>query len=58
VHDITKKKTWITSFLFEEFLPLFVRSIVNGISQSNQHILILDENRSHVTLEMSNQTKH
>jgi hypothetical protein len=44
-------KVWMTSFLFKEFLSLFKRSLLGGISQFNWHLLILDGHGSHVTLE-------
>jgi hypothetical protein len=44
-------QAWMTSFLFKEFLSLFKRSLLSGISQSNWHLLILDVHGSHVTLK-------
>jgi hypothetical protein len=44
-------QAWMTSFLFKEFLSLFKRSLLSGISQSNWHLLILNGRGSHVTLE-------
>jgi hypothetical protein len=35
-----QKKAWMTSKMFKEFLSLFKRSILRGISQSNCHLLI------------------
>jgi hypothetical protein len=49
-------KAWMTSFLFKEFLSLFKRSLLGGISQSNWHLLFLDGHGSHVTLEAIAQT--
>lgn len=42
------KRTWTKSFLFKEFLSFFKRFIPGGISQTNIHLLILDEHGSHV----------
>jgi hypothetical protein len=41
----------MTSFLFKGFLSFFKKSIPCEISQSNQHLLILNGHGSHVTLE-------
>jgi len=47
-----QRKAWmITSFLFKGFLSFFKRSILGGIFQSNQHLLILDGHGSHVIVE-------
>jgi hypothetical protein len=45
------KKTWMTSFLFKEFLSFSKRSVLRGISFTNRHLLILDGHHNHVTLE-------
>jgi len=50
-----QKKTWMTSFLFNEFLNFFTRSVLGGISLTNNHFLILDEHDNHVTLEVIKQ---
>ncbi len=42
---------WMTTFLFKEFFSFFKKSILGGISQTNQHLLILDGHGSHVSLE-------
>ncbi len=46
-----QKKVWMTTFLFKEFLSFFKKFILGGISQTNQHLLILDGHGSHVSLE-------
>jgi hypothetical protein len=46
-----QKKTWMTSFLFKEFLSFSKRFIPRGFSLTNRHLLILDEHSNHVTLE-------
>jgi hypothetical protein len=46
----------ITS-LFKELLYFFKRSIPNGISLTNRHLLILDGHGSHVTFETIEQAK-
>jgi hypothetical protein len=50
-------KAWITFFLFKEFLSFFKKSVLNEISQSNWHLLILDKHGSHVMLEVIAQAK-
>jgi hypothetical protein len=50
-------KTWMTSFLFKEFLSFFKRSILGGISPNNHHLLILDGHGSHVNLEVIKQVQ-
>jgi hypothetical protein len=52
-----KTKTWMTNFLFKEFLSFFKRSIINGISPSNHHLLILNGHGSHVNLEIIEQVQ-
>jgi hypothetical protein len=37
-----QKRTWMTTFPFKEFLSLFNKSILGGMSLSNQYLLILD----------------
>jgi hypothetical protein len=44
------KKAWMTTFLFKEFLSFFKRSILGGVSFTN-NLLILNGHGSHVTLE-------
>jgi hypothetical protein len=44
-------KTWMTSFLFKEFMSFFKRLVLGGISPSNRHLLALDGHGSHVNLE-------
>ncbi len=44
-------KKWTTCFLFKEFLSFFMKSIPNGISPFNCHLLALEGHGSHVTLE-------
>jgi hypothetical protein len=46
-----RKKTWMTCYLFKQFVFFFIRSILGGLSQHNKHLLILDGHGSHVTLE-------
>ncbi len=41
----------MTFFLFKEFMSLFKRLNLNGISQFYQHFLVLDGHGSHVMLE-------
>jgi hypothetical protein len=41
----------MTCFLFKEFLSFFMKSIPNGISPFNCHLLTLEGHGSHVTLE-------
>jgi hypothetical protein len=43
-------KTWMTIFLFKEFLSFFKRSILGGIFPNNHHLLILDGHGPHVNL--------
>jgi len=50
-------KTWMTSFLFKDFLSFFKRSIPSGISPSNHHLLILDGHGSHVSLKAIEQAQ-
>jgi hypothetical protein len=38
-------------YLFKKFISFFKRSILNGIFQFNQHLLILDGDGCHVTIE-------
>jgi hypothetical protein len=49
---VVQKKTWMTCFLFKEFLSFCIKFVPNGISQSNHHLLILDGHGSNVTLEV------
>ncbi len=51
------KKTWMTTFMFKEFMYYFNKSILGGLSFNNQHLLILDGHGSHVTLETIEQAK-
>jgi len=41
----------MTSFLLKELLTFFNKFILNGMSFTNQHLLVLDGHGSHVTLE-------
>jgi hypothetical protein len=41
----------MTLFLSKEFLSLFKRSVLGGISLTNMHLLILDGHGSYVILE-------
>jgi hypothetical protein len=51
MHGNLQRKAWmITSFLFKKFLSFFKRSILGGIFQYNQHLLILDGHGSHVII--------
>ncbi len=45
------------TFLFKGFLSFFKNLIPCGISQSNKHLLILDNQGSHVTLEAIGQAQ-
>jgi hypothetical protein len=49
---VVQTKTWMTSFLFKEFLSFFKRSVLGGIFPNNHHLLALDGHGSHVTLEV------
>jgi len=51
-----QSKASMTTFLFKEFLSFFKRSIPNGISLINKHLLIFDDHGSHVTLEAIEQS--
>jgi hypothetical protein len=46
-----KRKSYMIIYLFKEFLSFFKRSILNSIFQFNQHLLILDGDGCHVTIE-------
>jgi IS4 transposase len=46
-----QKRAWMSSFLFKKFLTFFNKLVPSGMSITNQHLLILDGNASHVTLE-------
>jgi hypothetical protein len=46
-----QKNTWMTTFLFKKSMVFFNKSIPNGVSLNNQHLLILDGHGSYVTLE-------
>jgi hypothetical protein len=48
---VVHTKTWMTSFLFKEFLSFFKKLVPNGIFPNNYHLLILDGHGSHVSLE-------
>jgi hypothetical protein len=39
---VVHTKTWMTSFLFKEFLSFFKKLVPGGISPSNYHLLPLD----------------
>ena len=45
---------WMTRWLFESWISHFLECLKNGpgIDHSNRHLLILDGNNSHVTLEV------
>jgi hypothetical protein len=45
------------SFLFNNFLSFFTKSIHKGIFQTNRHILILNEHGSHVTVKVIKQAQ-
>lgn len=44
-------KTWMTNFLFKEFLFFFKRLVLNGISLTNKQLFILNGHGSHVALK-------
>jgi hypothetical protein len=46
-----QKRNWMTSFLFKEFLTFFKKSILGGVSLTNQHLLVLDGHGNHVALK-------
>jgi hypothetical protein len=48
---VMQKKVRMNFFLFKEFLAFFKKSIPNGMSFTNQHLLILNGHGNHVTLE-------
>jgi hypothetical protein len=48
---VMQTKTWMTTFLFKEFLSFLKRTIPRGIFPSNQHLLVLNMHGSHVRLE-------
>jgi len=52
-----QKKAWMIAFLFKEFLFLFKRSILNGVSLTNRHLLIINGHGNHVTLEAIERAK-
>ncbi len=54
---VVETKAWMTSFLFEEFLSFFKRSIPGGSSPSNHRLLILNGHGSHVSLEAIRQVQ-
>jgi hypothetical protein len=41
----------MTSFFFKEFFSFFKDFVLSGIFQTNRHLLILDDHKSHVTLQ-------
>jgi hypothetical protein len=41
----------MNSFLFKEFLSFFKRFVPSGMFITNQHLLVLDNHGSHVTLK-------
>jgi hypothetical protein len=51
-----KKKKWLL-FVFKKFLFLFKKLIMNGMSLTNWHLLILYGHGSHVTLKAIEQVK-
>jgi hypothetical protein len=50
-------KTWMTCFFFKVFLSFFKQHIPCGISITNHHLLIINNHRSHVILELIEQTQ-
>jgi hypothetical protein len=48
------KKSWMTCFLFKEFLSFLKMYILGGMFLTNWHLLILDEHGNRVTLEVEN----
>jgi hypothetical protein len=46
-----QKRTWMTTFLFKEFLSFFNKLGPGGMPLNNQHLLILNGHGSHVTLK-------
>jgi hypothetical protein len=53
---VMQSKSSMIALLFEEFFSFFKRSIPNGISLINKHLLIFDGHGSHVTFEAIEQT--
>jgi hypothetical protein len=54
---VMQSKAWMTTFLFKKFLSFFKRFILNAISITNRHLLILDGHGSHITLETIEQAQ-
>jgi hypothetical protein len=43
-----QKKTWMTCYLFKQFLSFFIWLVPRGLSQQNKHFIILNGHGSHV----------
>jgi hypothetical protein len=52
-----QKKTYMTFFLFREFLSFFKKFVIGGTSFTNKHLIVLDEHGNHVTLEVISQAQ-
>ena len=49
-----QQKAWMTGFLFSTWMSHFINNIqkLGGISQEQQHLLVLDGHTSHVSMEV------
>ncbi len=54
---VVHTKTWMTSFLFKEFLSFFKKLVLGGIFPNNYHLLALDGHGSHVSLKTIEQAQ-
>jgi hypothetical protein len=51
------KRTWIITFMFENFMSLFNKLVLGGMSLCNWQLLLLDGHGNHVTLKAIEQAK-
>jgi hypothetical protein len=48
---VVQKKNMYDFFMFKELFSFFMKLVLGGIFQSNQHLFILNGHGSHVNLE-------
>jgi hypothetical protein len=51
-----QKKACMTTYIFKQWLVFSCKSILGGVFQINQHLLIMGEHHLHVTIQTLEQT--
>ena len=56
---VVQQKAWMTSYLFHRWISHFIKNVeaLGGMSPERRHLLILDDHKSHVTLEVAGEAK-